>query len=451
MKFFRLTPFDCSTEEGRSNERYRLALYAVCANFASRGISMLVMVMTVSLTVPYLGSERFGVWMTISSLAGMLTFMDLGVGNALTNRVAQAATNPDKCDLVKVVSGGVGFLFILAVFLVIVLSLLNLVIPWDRLIKVTSYKVQSEMQTAIRLFVVLFSLTILTTGIQRIFHGMQRGFEVHLFSVVGSMFSLIALSIAARTHAEIATLLACTMGGQIVSNIVLGTLLFRRGQLSFSGIVLNIRSESPNLVRVGGLFLLLQIGTMVGWGADSLIISSTLGASAVAMFSLTQRLFQFASQPLAMLNAPMWPAFADAHSRGEKKFIRTTLEKALLVNLIVGSLVSLTILVFGEYFVGIWAKGVVVIPFSLLAIYAVWSIFDVVTGAFATFMNGCNIVKPQVYGVLALITISLPLKLFLISRYGIVQMLVGFVTFFVLNIAFWYGIVFRRDIRKILF
>ena len=79
FQYLRLIPFDTSSEQGRSDERHRLAALTVMANILSRGLGMIAMIFTVKLTVPYLGAERFGVWMTIASFAGMLSFMDLGV------------------------------------------------------------------------------------------------------------------------------------------------------------------------------------------------------------------------------------------------------------------------------------------------------------------------------------------------------------------------------------
>ena len=66
-RYLRLSAFDSSTEQGRSAERYRMAAWSVVANVLSKGMSLTVIVMSVSLTLPYLGAERFGVWMTISS------------------------------------------------------------------------------------------------------------------------------------------------------------------------------------------------------------------------------------------------------------------------------------------------------------------------------------------------------------------------------------------------
>ena len=87
-RFVRLRPFDITTQEGMAAERYRMAAWASLVNFASTGLGMLALIITVPMTLPYLGPERFGIWMTVASFAGLLSFMDLGVGNGLINRIA---------------------------------------------------------------------------------------------------------------------------------------------------------------------------------------------------------------------------------------------------------------------------------------------------------------------------------------------------------------------------
>jgi len=106
---------------------------------------------------------------------------------------------------------------------------------------------------------------------------------------------------------------------------IAGSSFKKRNLFSFAGLIQSIKKESPGLVSAGGLFLLLQIGVMLNTGADGLIVSSNLGVAQVAAFSLVQRLFQFSSQPMSIMNAPLWGAYSDADARGDKGFIKRTL------------------------------------------------------------------------------------------------------------------------------
>lgn len=92
----RLKPFDVSTPEGRSKERYRRAGLTTLTSIAARGISLLTVLISVPLTIGYLGAERYGLWMTISSVIAMIGFLDFGLGNGLLNAVSEANGRDDR-------------------------------------------------------------------------------------------------------------------------------------------------------------------------------------------------------------------------------------------------------------------------------------------------------------------------------------------------------------------
>lgn len=447
-KYLRLSPFDTTLEQGRSDERYRLAVLSMTANVLSRAVSMMVMVLTVSLTIRYLGAERFGVWMTIASFVGMLTFLDLGVGNAMTNKVAHVAAQGGTEALCRTISGGLGFLFALGCAVAALLYGVSTLLPWDRLIKVEDLLVHIEVRNTLLVFSVLFGLNLFTNGIQRVFAGLQRAFEAHLVSVVGSCLSLLALLIATGMEAGIPYLLAATLGIQSLTNLVLLFVLFRRDLFSLGFAVLHTRTEAKQLLNAGGLFFILQFGTMVNWGADSLIISSTLGATQVAAFSLVQRLFQFVTQPMSIANAPLWGAYADAHARGEKTFIRRTLKTSLISTSGVCVVGAAVLSVAGVRLVEIWTGNAVTISVLLLVSYGCWATLDAIGNALAMFLNGCGIVRPQVYTVLVLLLLSIPAKLFVINSFGLAAMIIGQALIYLSITCMAYGAIFRNQLSK---
>ena len=64
----RLKPFDTATQEGRSLERYRRAGLTTVTSVMAKGVTVATSLITVRLTIHYLGTERYGLWMTITSL-----------------------------------------------------------------------------------------------------------------------------------------------------------------------------------------------------------------------------------------------------------------------------------------------------------------------------------------------------------------------------------------------
>jgi O-antigen/teichoic acid export membrane protein len=448
IKFLKLKSFDVSTEQGRTDERYRLAALTIVANVLSRLLAMTVMIFSVSLTIPYLGAERFGVWMTIASFTGMLSFLDLGIGNALTNKVAKIATQNNQIALRSLISGGLGFLLILGSVITIALISLASMLPWEMLIKARNVELYTEIRQVAILFACIFGFQIFTNGIHRIFAGLQRAFESHLINLVGSAISLCCLFFAAQKHAGIGHLLLATFGIQVFVSLILIIFLYKRNQISSIDLISNIKTEIPSLIKIGGLFFILQIGVMLSTGADSIIISSNLGVEHVTAFSLVQRLFQFASQPIGIMNAPLWSAYADADSRGEKKFIKNTLKISLKNSFIFITLATCFLVFFGSKIIQNWTNNEVFISKSFLLIYGCWVILEVTGNALGVFLNGCGIVRQQVINVVVFSFISIAAKLYSIKYYGVEAMILCLVLSYAVVTISMYGFFFRDVIRE---
>jgi O-antigen/teichoic acid export membrane protein len=447
-KFLTFKPFNRSSEQGRSDERHRLAVLSFLASLASRGISMLVIILTVTLTIPYLGAERFGVWMTIASFVGMLGFLDLGVGNALTNKVSQAAAKEDLHKLQQTISGGLGVLFILGCTVGMVLFNISDHLPWEKIVKVNNLLISNEVRDAVKLLSLLLALSIFTNGLQRIYFGLQKAFIPHLVALVGSLLSLLTLLIATKVEASIPYLLAATLGVQLLASLSLLLNLYHLKLIRVIGIFNSVKLETKELLFTGGIFLILQVGTMVGWGGDNLIIASTLGASQVAIFSIVQRLFQFISQPLGMLNSPLWGAYADAHTRGEKEFIRKIYKKSMLATLFLSTVFGFVLYIFSDYIIKVWSKGSIVVSSDFVFIFFIWTIFETTGNSFAMMMNGCGIIRIQAIAVLLFVVIAIPLKLILV-KYGLTYLVIATLIAYSISVPLFYSIFARKQIRNL--
>lgn len=445
-RYIRLRPFDTSTEKGRADERYRLVALAVVTSIANRAVNVLLTLLSVSLTLPYLGVERFGIWMTVASFASMLTFLDLGIGNALTNRVSQRAAEDNPAILRQTISGGLAFLALIGLGMGLLLWLIALHLPWASVMKLEQPELLSETRQAAMTFAVLFGLSIFTGGIQRVFAGLQQAYIGHVGMAVASVAACMCLWFAARAQLGISGLLTIMLGTQAVAGLFLLWWLAAHKQFAFKSITHFGRLESPHLFKAGGLFFLLQIGTMIGWGADSLIISSTLGVAQVSVFSVVQRLFQFATQPLSILNAPLWGAYADAHARHDKAFIRYTLKHSLVITFAGAGLGALSVFIFHAWLIERWTHGSIAAPATFVAIYAAWAILESCGNSFSMFLNGTGIIRAQVVTVIFFIVLVLPMKLILIDYIGLVAVPLASVIAYLAATFSLYGIVYRKEI-----
>ena len=152
FRYLRLRPFPSGDEDGRAAERYRLAALGTISTAMSRLAGFALIVLSVRWTAPVLGRERFGIWATFSSLAAMLSFLDLGIGNALVNRVAHATAKQDARQLSVVVMGGIGWLVAIGIAATILLTAAGAWIPWTEFFRLSTPSMGSETRSAAIIF-----------------------------------------------------------------------------------------------------------------------------------------------------------------------------------------------------------------------------------------------------------------------------------------------------------
>lgn len=409
--------------------------------------TMLQMVLAVRWAAAGLGNERFGVWATFSALTTMLSLLDLGVGNALVNRVAHANAQAEPKDLNSVVAAGLGWLAVMGILASAVLAATACFAPWQRLFKLSGPGVADEARFAALLFSGFFGLNLVASGLLKVLVGLQRSYESQLITAGGAIASCAMLYIVVQHRVTVGSLLSAGFGVQCILTLcAVAILLCRRGLLRFRDIGKCMSAQRASLLSSGFLFFVLQVGTMVGWGSDTFLIASIAGASDVAAFAVVQRLFQFASQPGAMLNSSLWAAYADAYVRADRAFLRKTFRMSLLFSAGAGITISLVLLAFGPVIIDHWTKGTIAVSTALTAAFAVWTLLDVCGTTLGVYLNGVGIVREQVVVVICFCVVALPLKVLATMRYGATGLVFATSAAYLMTTVFLYGTVFRRRV-----
>jgi O-antigen/teichoic acid export membrane protein len=446
IKHLRLRPFDVSTEEGRSAERYRLASWSVMTEVLSRIGGLVLMVMSIRWAAPYLGPERFGAWALFVSLPLLLAFLDMGLANAMTNRVAHTMRAGGREAATSSVSSGLLILCGIASVQGAALFVVATVMPWESVLRLQDASLEAEIRLAAQVLAAVSSLMLLSNGVGRVLYGLQRAYMVHVANAMGSVCALAALYIAISKQADMATLIACQL---LPATLITGALiapLSRSGLISATHAVSALRAEGPLLIRSGALFFVLQLGTTIGWSADAAILATTAGAVSVGVFSVTARLFQLISQPLTVINSPLWAAYADAHAAGDARFIRLAFRRSVSATFLLALLGASLCVVLGQDAVQLWTSNSIAPSHQLLAVLAVWTVLECCGTSLAMLLNGLSIIRQQVFTAVLFIALAIPTKIVLCSLYGAVGLVFGSIVSYVAAIFIGYGLLFREEI-----
>jgi O-antigen/teichoic acid export membrane protein len=447
FRYLRLRPFPSGDEEGRSAERYRLAALGVISTAVSRLTGVMLIVLSVHWTAPVLGRERFGIWATFSSLAVMLSFLDLGVGNALVNRVAHATAKQDARQLSLVILGGISWLAAIGLAATVLLAAAGAWIPWAALFRLSSLAIASETRTAALIYSILFGLNVISAGLLKILIGQQRSHEAQMIAAISALLACPAMWWTVRHTPGVGALLLAGIGTQSLATLILvAGLLQRRHKLDFRVTFSSMVHERKALLTTSVLFLLLQIGAMIGWGGDSLLLAGIVGVSEVAAFAVAQRLFLFASQPVSILNGPLWAAYADAHAKDDRNFIRKTLSHSFLLSMMMVFGISVVLLLFGRQIVAFWTDNTIAMPWLLLAAFAAWTLIESTGIVLSSYLNGTGIVREQVIVVTCFCIVALPAKIIAAMHAGAFGLVTATAAAYAVTVIGLYGTVFRERI-----
>lgn len=390
-----LKAFDTTTEDGRAKERHRRIALTALAAILAKIVSVASMMVSVPLTLHYLGQERFGLWMVINSLTLLLSFSDLGLGNGVLNALAKANGEDDRVAQRTIISNGYAALTLIASVLAILAMALFPIVDWARAFNVSSPLAVAEARPAICVYAAFFIVGVPLALVQRIQAGRQQGFASSLWQCGSSLLGLACVMAAIAARSGLPILVAALVGAPQIANLFNTVLLFWREPDLIPMLRLVRLAGVRRLAQTALLFLVYQVGVAAVSGADALIIAQALGAGAVAAYAVPERLFGLITMLLNMALSPLWPAYGEAAARGDRAWISRTFKYSLLIAVLASVGAAAAVLGVGKYVIHLWVGRDFAVSFGLLVALAGWKICEGTGTPVAALLNGMNKIKAQ--------------------------------------------------------
>ncbi|MCW1843779.1 lipopolysaccharide biosynthesis protein [Prosthecomicrobium hirschii] len=416
----RLAPFETATEAGRAQERLRRAALTALASALARTVSLATVLISVPLTLHYLGAERYGMWMVISSFVAILGFLDLGVGNGVLTLTARLSGQDDLGGMRQVVSSAVAVLSGFALLFAGAFLLVYPRVDWFRIFNVSSELARSEAGPAIAVFAACFLASFPMSVAQKVQTGLQQGFTVGLWQACGSTLGLLAVLGVIHLEGGLPWLVAALFGvpQAAVAMNALYFFVFRRPDLRPS-LRWARRSVMVKVLSTGLLFLVLQLVVAVTYSSDSVIIAQMQGPAAVASYAVPEKMFAVVSSVLALLTMPLWPAFGEALTRGDRDWVARMLTRSIMINVVLAGVASSVLVVAGPWLISAWVGQAFNPSLLLLAGFAVWKVCEAGGTPIAMLLNGAHVVAPQIMFATLTALVAVGMKLLLIGHIGV--------------------------------
>lgn len=372
------------------------------------------------LTLDYLEPLKYGIWVTLVSIVGWLSFSDFGMASGLRNRLAESLARNDTRQARIYVSTTYAMMVGIASVLVAIFAVINFFIEWDWALNAPEHMASELGQLAF--WMVFFGAYFLATGLIRvILKANQIASGAAAIDLATSVLSLLAVWILLETTTNSILLLGFWHSMMLaVSPLIAGILFFYvfRQDLRPSPRHVDF-SCSRDIWGLGGKFFVIQICSAVIFTTDSLIITHVLGPESVTTYMIVFKYFHVLTLGFAIISMPFWSAFTDAYVKQEYAWIRRAI--CLKVGLLIPFVVAAITMVFvGRYVIEeIWLERDLGVELPLLMLMAAYIVLHSWNRVFSWFLYGAGLLNVPMYTMIIGAVINIPASIFFADHIGL--------------------------------
>jgi O-antigen/teichoic acid export membrane protein len=380
-------------ETHRGTREQRMRRGSVSA-VAARLVSLIAGFASVPILLNHLGTERFGVWATITSLTFLLTFADLGLSNGVVNAVADADATDDRLRMSRDVSSVLLVLSAVGFAIIPLFFLLEQFMDVADLVGRQADLPSREVRSALLAFVTCLAIGLPLGIVVRIQMGLQQTAVAYAWIALGSVLGVLAMLIAVALDAGLGGVVLATTGGPVVAAAINAVVLFGRSRPWLRPRCHHVSwTAASMLMRAGGLWLVIQCATAISYQSDALIISHILGADAVTSYTVPMRLFLFMPALMTFALLPLWPAIRSALARDEVQWVRQATYRMTAIAAIAVLVSTAFLLWAAPRIIDVWTGGQVEASAALLRVLALWALTTCLVTPLAFLLAGLNALR----------------------------------------------------------
>jgi O-antigen/teichoic acid export membrane protein len=336
--------------------RRRTLITGSFLGIAQNVIRMATRLISIPLTLGYLGKERYGLWMITLTTLAFVSFLDVGLMPTIKNKMAEAY-GKQEWERFRYYSSG-GFLLGLCIFGIgLALAFFLPILDWSTVFEISD---SSARQEALPLVVVVFLVGVTTvafSGIDNIYVARMQIAKIQVYAILSSLVGFAMLLLGIELKVSLPLLALLTSCPVILYRFVLLIELY----VSEKELIVPRLLLFPKLLRetlpLSIAFWGIKASELVLAMLPNLIIVKCLNLSNVATFSVASRL---ATIPLSIVTAVLpvfWPVFTIAWSRGEKGWLRKRLALLSGTTFLVLSIYTIIITLLGPWIIQLWTQN----------------------------------------------------------------------------------------------
>ncbi|MCM1913095.1 lipopolysaccharide biosynthesis protein, partial [Bacteroides ovatus] len=180
-----------------TDSRTSLIRKNIIGSFGVKGITILNSLIMVPVTIDYISSELYGVWLTLTSIINWIAFFDIGFGNGLRNKLAEALAIQDFKKAKAYISTTYFYTFCIFSVIAVIGYFLTSYINWADLLCVSSF-LNSRLIDVVRIVIICFAIQMVLKTQTTILYALQKSALANFIDAVGQVLSLVGILLLSK-------------------------------------------------------------------------------------------------------------------------------------------------------------------------------------------------------------------------------------------------------------
>lgn len=407
-----------------NNKRTKLAVKNIGLSLLLKGGSILITFLLVPMTLGYLNSYEYGIWLTLNSIISWIFLLDIGLGNGLRNKLTEALANNDY-HLGKIyISTAFAYMAVIVSLFYIVFLFLQHFIDWYTILNVNKQLV-NNLNSLVTIVFGIVCVGFIFKMVGNVFMAFQYPAGNDLLILIGNILSLIIIYIITQISNGSLLYIAITFTGvPTLVYLISIPITFKIFPKVKPSIKLIKRKYFSELITLGAKFLFIQVASVVIYMTSNILISHLFGPEEVTPYNIAYKYFSIVITGFTIILSPFWSAITDAKIKNDYIWIKNIFKRLfktwiiLLITVIIMTTVA-------PVFYKFWISDRVHIDSSFTLVCGIYVNLYTLCNFLSFVINGFGKLKVATYATIIQAIIYIPIAILLSHHMGVIGILVA--------------------------
>ena len=407
----------------KGHERTILTKKNIVASFAIKGVTILISLILVPLTISYVNLERNGIWITLYSVVFWLNLFDIGFGNGMKNKLAEAKALKNMEMARKFISSTYAIMGIICLFIFVLFCVINPLLNWNWLFDKLniSPEYNKEVSGLIWILIISFCFTFVFNLIKSVVTADQKPAIGSFIDMLGQLLTLIGIFILSKTVAPSLISLGLVTGFSpvvvlILANIILFNTQYKIWSPSFKKIDFQL---AKSMMSLGLKFFIPGFATVVVTHTIQFLIQAVTNPVEVTNYNTSFRLFSLTLSVMGIIVLPYWSSFTDAYTQKDFTWMQNSISKLYKI-FIYAFIFQMILLVLSPMIYYVWVNywmqennNMLTISFILSVAVCLYTLATCWLNICIYPINGIGKIRLQMYSSIVEMLLIIPLALWM--------------------------------------